>query len=657
MRVADHIGRVLGSRYRLSAVIGTGASAHVFLAEDSRLGRRVAVKVLHPALADDAAFLRRFRAEARAAAALSHPNVLAVYDWGEEEDGPFIVTEFLGGGSLRAMLDRGHRLDPSQALLVGLETARGLDYAHRRGLVHRDIKPANLLFDEEGRLRIADFGLARALAEAAWTEPSGAVLGTARYAAPEQVRGVPLDGKADVYSLALVLVEAVTGRVPFAADTTVGTILARLERPLDVPEEMGPLGPLIARAGQPDREARPDATAFGAALHALAPTLASPKPLPLAGPSIFDETQVGIDRDPTELGAAEPRRRKAPAMAGGPPAPPGPPGASDPTVAIAAPATPATPAEQPEQPEELAEVEPMVPAKAGRRRRRGLRVTLAVVMALICGSAAAIVLVRVQVPSYDVPDVTTLGAGDAENRLRNIGFEVVQKKELDDRIAQGTVIRQIPAPQTPPVKLKEGQTVQLIVSDGPHPTEVPDLAGLSRAEALAALEQAFLKPGEISADNSETVEDDHVISWAPTGGARRGDTVAITLSAGPAKRTIPDLTKMSYEQAATTLEDLGLKVARDERNDDDVPNGAIIGTRPAVGNKVDKGATVTIVISRGQPTVPNIYGMSATQAKAALEAVGLKLGNVFGIAGAVFRSDPQPGARAKAGTSVNVFII
>jgi serine/threonine protein kinase len=163
-RIVEHLGRVLGGRYRLLAPIGTGASAHVFLAEDVKLRRRVAVKVLHPALTDDEAFLRRFRAEARAAAALNHPNVMAVYDWGEEADGPFIVCEFLGGGSLRSVLDRGTRLTPSQALVVGLEAARALDYANRRGLVHRDIKPANLLFDDEGRLRIADFGLARALA-------------------------------------------------------------------------------------------------------------------------------------------------------------------------------------------------------------------------------------------------------------------------------------------------------------------------------------------------------------------------------------------------------------------------------------------------------------------------------------------------------------
>ena len=202
-RMTDQIGRVLSGRYRLIAPIGTGASAQVFLADDVRLRRRVAVKVLHAALAEDDAFLRRFRAEAQAAAALNHPNIVAIYDWGDDDGAPYIVTEYLSGGSLRALLDRGVRLTPSQALVVGLETTRALDYAHRRGFVHRDIKPGNLLFGEDGRLRIADFGLARALAEAAWTEPQGAVLGTARYSSPEQAQGQPVDGKADVYSLGL----------------------------------------------------------------------------------------------------------------------------------------------------------------------------------------------------------------------------------------------------------------------------------------------------------------------------------------------------------------------------------------------------------------------------------------------------------------------
>src|SRR5918999_1275498 len=211
--MTEQLGRVLGGRYRLIAPIGSCASAQVFLADDVKLRRRVALKVLHPALADDQAFLRRFRAEARAAAALSHPNLMAVYDWTDEGD-PYLVLEYLGGGSLRALLDRGRRLSVAQAVVVGLEAARALDYAHSKGFVHRDIKPANLLFGDEGRLRIADFGLARALSEATWTEPGDGLVGTARYAAPEQASNPRVDGKADVYALGMVLIEAVSGAAP-----------------------------------------------------------------------------------------------------------------------------------------------------------------------------------------------------------------------------------------------------------------------------------------------------------------------------------------------------------------------------------------------------------------------------------------------------------
>src|SRR5215217_6838625 len=281
----DQVGRVLGGRYRLIAPVGTGASATVFMADDVQLQRRVAVKILHPSLAEDAAFLKRFRAEAQAAAALSHPNVMAVYDWGQDGESststPYLVLEYLAGGSLRSMLDRGRQLSPSQALLVGLEASRGLDYAHRRGFVHRDVKPANLLFGEDRRLRIADFGLARAIAEAAWTEPDGVVLGTARYASPEQARGSTVDGKSDVYSLALTLVEAVTGTVPFAADTTVATLMARLDKLMPVSAELGPLAAVVERAGRPDPAERPDAATLGRELVEAARRLPRPAPLPI----------------------------------------------------------------------------------------------------------------------------------------------------------------------------------------------------------------------------------------------------------------------------------------------------------------------------------------------------------------------------------------
>ncbi len=287
--ITDSIGRVLGDRYRLVTALGTGASAHVYLADDVTLHRRVAIKVLHPALAGDSAFLKRFRAEAQAVAALNHPNILQVYDWGEEDGVPYLVLEFLAGGSLREVYDTGVLLSPAQAVQIGIEAAAGLDYAHRRGLVHRDVKPANLLFGADRRLRIADFGLARALAEASWTEPDGAILGTARYSAPEQVEGWVLDGKADVYALALVLYEGVTGEAPFIGDTTVATLMARVGVLLPEHESLGPLNDVLVWAAAPEPSERYDASQLGVRLEALAGSLPRPEPLPLAEGVAGDE--------------------------------------------------------------------------------------------------------------------------------------------------------------------------------------------------------------------------------------------------------------------------------------------------------------------------------------------------------------------------------
>ena len=293
-RTTELVGRELVGRYRLLGPVGVGASAKVYLADDAHLHRRVAVKVLHPALAGDPSFLRRFQAEARAAAALNHPNVVAVYDWGE--DGvPFIVTEYLGGGSLRAMLDQERTLSWSQALVVGLEAARALHYAHRQGFVHRDIKPGNLLFGEDGRLRIADFGLARALAAAAWTEPAGVVLGTAKYASPEQAAGGEIDGRSDVYSLALVLAEVVTGQVPHAKDTAVATLSARVRRAIDPVPELGPLAAVVAAAGTARPDDRSSAAELGRALMAVAADLPAPETLPLAMPVLPRPSRTSRD--------------------------------------------------------------------------------------------------------------------------------------------------------------------------------------------------------------------------------------------------------------------------------------------------------------------------------------------------------------------------
>ena len=322
--MSDLAGRVLAGRYLLHGAIGTGASGRVYVAEDTRLRRRVAVKVLHAALAEDAAFLRRFRAEAQLAASLHHPHIVTVHDWGED-DVPFMVLELLEGGSLRSMLDQGTLLTVAQAARVGRDVASALEYAHARGVLHRDIKPANLLFDEHGIVRVADFGLARALAEASWTEPAGAVFGTARYASPEQARGVQLDARSDLYSLALVLVEAVTGTVPFAADTTIGMLTARTQRPVTAPA-----GARAARAGDRagrSHRSRRALSRRGDDARRRSPTSATslPPPGPLVLAGMVDQRRSApdarraraappplFDQDAAEVAAARRRSRPTP---------------------------------------------------------------------------------------------------------------------------------------------------------------------------------------------------------------------------------------------------------------------------------------------------------------------------------------------------------
>jgi serine/threonine-protein kinase len=679
-RVIDRVGQVLGGRYRLLAPIGTGASATVYLADDVVLRRRVAVKVLHDALADDSQFLKRFRAEAHNAAALNHPHIMAVHDWGQG-DVPYLVTELLGGGSLRAMLDTGELLDLAQARHVALEAARALDYAHRRGLVHRDIKPANLLFDDEGRLRVADFGLARALAEAAWTEPAGAVLGTARYASPEQAQGTPLDGRSDVYSLALVIIESVTGQVPFSADTTLGTLMARVAREVPVPAELGALAPALRAAGAPDPDDRPDAEGFVTLLMA-AGDLGPFRPLPLAGTATLDDVDLDI-REPTTLYVAE-RQVRADFEPEIMTAPPGTTtnGLTIVTEGEAQPTTRTVERDGSEESrgerrrrekaerratrmanragEDSLPVEVLV-ADSGKRTRRKWPIVAALLAALVLlggGGAAAYVVTRT--PTHTLAAYTAeSSAAEARAQLEAQGFVVEEITQFSDTVAVGHVIAQDPPAGT---TLEEGETVTLTVSAGPKPVPVPtEVGGHGLDEVTVMLQNAGLVVGEIAREYDENWGADTVLGLAEGTPAELvpGSPVGLVVSAGPRPRTIPDNLVGDTEAAVVgQLSNLGLKTSRSEDYSPTVPKGSVISVNPASGSQVARDSTVTIVVSLGEKpiTIPGtIVGMDVAQATKELQGLGLSVSGVQGNPAAPVKgTKPGVGAEVKPGSAVTL---
>ncbi|MGH2772863.1 MAG: serine/threonine-protein kinase, partial [Actinomycetota bacterium] len=264
--------RLLGGRYLLESEVARGGMAVVWRAVDNVLGRTVAAKVLHSHLNEDSTFRERFRIEALAAARLTHPNIVSIFDTGSDDGLPFIVMEYLAGGTLRDMVSSRGRLDPETVARIGAEACAALSYAHRQGVVHRDIKPANILFSEHGHVKVGDFGIAKAAFAQASLTDSGAVLGTVRYLAPEQVEGIEPDGRADIFSLAVVMYEALTGNPAFSGEGEIATATARLDSPPPPlrrvrPDVAGPLEAAIMRCLNPARDERfPDAAAFGAAL-------------------------------------------------------------------------------------------------------------------------------------------------------------------------------------------------------------------------------------------------------------------------------------------------------------------------------------------------------------------------------------------------------
>jgi eukaryotic-like serine/threonine-protein kinase len=622
--LTDLAGRVLADRYRLLAPIGSGGSGRVYVADDVRLKRRVAVKVLHAALADDAGFLRRFRAEAQLAASLHHPNITTVYDWGEDAV-PFMVLELLSGGSLRGMLDEDFRMSPSQAAHTGRHVTAALSYAHSRGLVHRDIKPANLLFDEHGTVRVADFGLARALAEASWTEPTGALVGTARYAAPELGTGVALDARADLYALGVVLVEAVTGRVPDVADTLIGTLAVRARVPLSAPEELGALGAVVERAGRTQPAERyPDAATMGDALADASRHLPPPRPLTLVGLDSHVE-----DPHPTQLGRTTTVFDQD----------------ADTTVAST-----------------RGRTEAVAPAKAEPSRRPGRyapRAVPVVVGALVVAAlvAAALLLARSAAgETVAAPQLVGLTQDDAAARAAKAGLVVdVEQRNVDD--PAGRVISQSPSAGA---FLDDGGTVRLVVSRGPPPVVVPDVAGQPEQQAGLVLAGAGFAV-DVKREHDESIAAGVAMRTDPAANAKHPPetTISLIVSDGPRPVAVPDTAGKSYDEAVAALQTKRFSATRIDDFSDTVPAGTVMGTDPPAGQLAPRDSQVVVHVSKGpQPVpVPNVVGATVEQASQALQANGL-VADVQNFApGRPVRSQsPAAGTPVAKGTKVTLVL-
>lgn len=673
--LTDTIGRVLSGRYRIEAAIGTGASAHVYLATDISLKRRVAIKMLHPVLAADRAFLRRFRAEAQAAASLTHPNLVAVHDWGEDADGPYLVLEYLGGGSLRDLLDDSRPLGPAHVASIGAQAAQGLAYAHARGFVHRDVKPANLLFDDDRRrLCVADFGLARALAEAAWTEPVGATLGTARYAAPEQAQGRRVDGRADVYALALVLFEALTGAVPFSADTTIGTLMARVGAELPAHDFLFPLEEVLRAAAAPEPDDRLSAAELARWLSEAARELPAPGSLPEGRAKVWrpydDMTNVGAESSPdageeamelaSAIGVAD--RVQSPQVA--PPIPPLP---ARRTMPATSPAT-----------SDLTEIgaplgHPGYGATAKQVVEKSLKSrkwpwVLVLVVILLGGAAAGGLIaakhysvLSVLTPSHKVPKLENMTPAAASAMLAADHFKVrVTGHSYNVLAPVGRIVSQAPKAGG---SLKQGSTISVVTSAGPPPVTVPDVGSITAGGCPAAT--AVLATSHLTATcapaTSITVKAGGVISYTPTKTAIWGTKVRVVISTGLPRVTVPDLARLSRSEATAALarEHLAVAFAAPQYSDS-VPTGEPISWT-GEGSTLLYGSTVTVELSLGHApvTVPNVANgeYDVPQAESALQADGFTIAGVYGpTGGTIVYTDPAEGITEPYGTPVTIYL-
>jgi beta-lactam-binding protein with PASTA domain/predicted Ser/Thr protein kinase len=605
-------GSVVDGRYTVLQRIGSGGMADVWLADDSHLQRQVALKVLHARFAQDREFVERFRREAEAAAGLQHPNVVAVFDRGEIDGTYYIAMQYLEGRTLKQVIDAG--ITPEQAAGLIRQVLEGARFAHRHGVVHRDLKPQNVIVDADGKATVTDFGIARA--GVSEITQAGSVMGTPHYLSPEQAQGFEVTAVSDLYSIGVMLYEALTGRVPFEADSAVAIAMKQVSQPPQRPSSINPqvspaLDAVVMRALEKEPGQRfQSADAFIAALDAAL-------------------------KDPG--GGAGGTAAFAPLP---------------PVIAV---------------PEE-AVAEGVDPEEDGRNRLIWILVALAVLIGLLAGFALT------RDTTTEVPNVTGNQLNVAIALLQQDGFSVGDVKRVEREAPANEVLEQDPAAAPPADQASEDCSfltffcskpkVTLTVSSGPGSAKVPSTAGLNSAEAEEKLEEAGFKVKSESV-HSKNVEEGLVLKSEPSGGetATKGSTVVLKVSSGPKLTKVPVVVGSQRSLAVQQIRGRGF-VPSVEEVESKQPEGQVIRQAPSAGSQLPPGSTVSITVSRGEEkaTAPNVIGKERAEAVEAVRAAGLKPvvqeqeTEVPSQVGRVTDQFPPPSSELKPGSTVTLVV-
>ena len=625
--MSDLTGELIDSRYRLTKIVASGGMATIYEAVDTRLDRNVAVKIMHPHLAQDEKFVERFIREAKAAAALSHPNIVSVLDQGWNQGGVpcvFIVMELIEGATLRDYIHEQGSLSVERSLQLLMPVASALAAAHRLGIVHRDIKPENILISNEGRIKIADFGLARGeLLGTTMTAESSVILGSVSYLSPEQVQRGVADSRSDIYSLGIVFFECVTGQKPFQGDDPVQIAISHVNERVPAPSTLTPsLSPdvdlLVQRSTDLDPDKRPrDGGQFLEELRALSEKI-------------------------------DPRRRQLSLELDLPPAP-----------------IKESVRERARNNKKKVEVpkEDTVAKDEKRKKKSSPRVNrnrkIATLLALILGVAAWYIAAGPGAKVV-VPSLAGATLKQATKELSDLGLAInVKSEEFSEEIPQGKIISSKPAGGG---RIAPSGTVDVFISKGPERFDVPDLTGLDQASAEKALISNSLTLGDSTSEFSSQVPAGFVVRSNPAAGAsvKRNTLVSLVISKGIQQVSIADYKGKVSDQALNELSDAGFDVKQQFVYSEDLPAGVVISQTPGAGN-ADKGSHVTLIISKGSEYVfiPNIFSLTQAKAVATLKDLDLKV-NVKTVGKkkvkVVTNVSPKVGTKVKRGSTVTITV-